>query len=230
MRSPNLFPIFFVLAAAMTGCAPDPDSLTGGGGGGGDGTPGGGGPGAPGGPAKPGGDTPAELQCTVKPQGRAYLGFDGVDLGGARVNENVGVNRARVKPYVVMASEYQRVLGLVPPSLAGAAGSFDDPPARWFTEASHSGVSLAAIFDLSFEGCEAFTKDAADYAAMPDATSAVAVCTSLMKKAWNRSPSPDEIGACVTFGTTKLNAEPSARRRWAYVCASVLSSSNFLTF
>jgi hypothetical protein len=222
-----------LLGAALfttTACSSDPDHLLGGGGSDGTGPGGPGDPGASsGGPGQPN-DTPPELACTAKPQGRSYIGFDGTDLGATRVNENMGINRARIKPYAALASEYQRALGLVPPSLAGAGDSFDAPPARWFAEAKLTGVSLAAIFDISFEGCITFTKDAADYAAAPDATSAPAVCTSLMKKAWSRTPSPEETAACVKLATTQLASETNPRRQWAYVCASVLSSSNFLTF
>ncbi len=225
------YAIGLFLAAAVAACAPDGDQLLGGGGNGG---PNGSGDpnaqGAPGTSGGPGDATPPTLECTAKPQGRAYIGFDGADMSAARDNENVGINRARLKPYAAMQSEYQRVLGLVPPSLAGSAESFDSPPPRWFIEARQTGVSLSAIFDISFEGCIAFTKDAADYAAMPDATSAATMCTSLMKKAWNRTPSPDESAACVTLATSQLASEANPRRRWAYVCASVLSSSNFLTF
>jgi hypothetical protein len=174
--------------------------------------------------------TPAALECTVKPEGRSYVLFDGSKLEISRVNENVGVNRARLKPFTVLQGEYQRVLGLVPASLAASAGSFDDAPARWFEEAQHSGVSLNAIFDISFEGCLAYTKTAPDYAAAPTAETAATVCSALMRKAWSRTPSPDEITSCTTLATTKLAAEPDARRRWTYVCSSILSSSQFLTF
>ena len=173
---------------------------------------------------------PGALECTVKPEGRSYVLFDGAKLEDRRTNENVGVNRARLKPYAVMKGEYQRVLGLVPPSLAGAAGSFDDAPVRWYTEAQHSGVSLNAVFGISFEACGAYTKTAPEYADAPTPESAAKVCAALMRKAWSREASPEEIAACTTLATTKLAAEPDARRRWTYVCSSVLSSSQFLTF
>lgn len=208
----------------LAACGEDPNELTGRGSrsgtSGGDGTSGGG----------DGTVTPEALQCTEKPEGRAYTNFDGQRLDYQRVNENVGVNRARLKPYAVMAGEYQRVLGLVPPSLATAGGSFDEPPARWYAEAQHSGVSLNAIFSISFEGCQTFTKTAPEYAAAPTAETASTVCSTLMRKAWARSPSPDEINACVTLATTKLASEPDARKKWTYVCSSILSSSQFLTF
>jgi len=208
-----------LLALGAAACGADPNVLDG--------------PGGPGGPTSPAdaaGTAAEALLCTQVPQGRSYVLFDGSKMEASRVNENVGVNRARIKPFGVLAGEYQRVLGLVPASLAGSAGSFNEPPARWYTEAQHSGVSLNAIFDLSFEGCSAFTKTSADYAAAPTNETAATVCTSLMRKAWSRAPSPDEITSCTTLATTKLATESDARKRWSYVCSSILSSSQFLTF
>jgi hypothetical protein len=174
--------------------------------------------------------TTQALECTAAPQGRSYTLFDGTKLEANRVNENIGVNQARLKPYAVLAGEYQRVLGLVPPSLASKGPSFDAPPARWYAEMQQSGVSMNALFDVTFEGCTAFTKTAAQYAAAPTTDTATTVCTSLMRTAWSRSPSPDEIGACTDLALNKLSTESDARLRWAYVCSSVLSASQFLTF
>ncbi len=213
-----------LLALGAAACSSDPNVLdrqTGPGEGPGtDGTPS---------PDDPG-PTPAALQCTQVPEGRSYVLFDGSKMEASRINENVGVNRARIKPFGVLAGEYQRALGLVPASLAAAGSSFDEPPARWYAEAQHSGVSLNAIFDLSFEGCLAFTKTSADYATAPTTATATTVCTALMRKAWSHSPSPEEIASCTTLAVTKLAAEPDARKRWTYVCSSILSSSQFLTF
>ena len=213
-----------LVAATLPACADESDQLLNGNRG-----PGAGGPNGGEGSTEPG-TTPEALQCTEKPEGRSYTNFGGLKLEELRVNENVGVNRARIKPYAVMAGEYQRVLGLVPPSLAASGGSFDEPPKRWFAEAAHSGVSLNAIFSLSFEGCLAYTKTAPEYAAAPTAETAKTVCSTLMRKAWSHSASPEEIDSCVTLATTKLAAEPDARRKWTYVCSSILSSSQFLTF
>jgi hypothetical protein len=98
----------------------------------------------------------AALTAADKPEGRSYVLFDGAKLEATRTNENVGVNRVRIKPYAALAGEYQRVLGAAPPSLASAAGSFDDPPKRWYAEAKHSGVSLDASFAIAFEGCQSY--------------------------------------------------------------------------
>jgi hypothetical protein len=174
--------------------------------------------------------TPAALQCTEKPEGRSYVLFDGSKLEGNRANENVGVNRARFKPYSVMAGEYQRVIGVIPKSLATAGASFDDPPARWYEEAAHSGVSLNAQFDISFEACVEHVKTPPELAQAPNADTAKTFCSSLMRKAWSKTAQPAEVDGCVELATKKLETEPDVRRRWAYVCASILSSSHFLTF
>lgn len=209
-----------VAALLVAACGDDPDSLTGGGKG-----PDGTGQGR----SNPDGVSP-ELQCTDKPSGKSYVLFDGSKLEETRVNENVGLNRARLKPYDVLAGEYKRVLGVVPASLASAAGSFDAPPARWYAEAQHSGVSLNAFFDISFQGCMDYAKADADLAALPTADTANAECAKLMRKAWSRTAAPEEVAACSKLATQTLAAETNPQRRWAYVCSTILSSSQFLTF
>lgn len=210
------------LTASFAACADDPDALTG------RGTRGNGGENGNG--DENGDGIPESLQCTQAPDGRSYTNFDGAKLEAERLNENVGVNRARIKPYAVMAGEYTRVLGAAPASLAQSAASFEDPPARWYAESTHSGVSLNAIFDISFEGCHAYVSGQADLAAAPTKESAEKFCTSMMRKAWSRTPSPEEITGCATLATDKLGTEADVKRKWSYVCASILSSSHFLTF
>jgi len=175
----SLLATALALGATVVACADDPDALTG--------RKNAGGPDAPGANPDDPNATPAALECTVKPEGRSYALFDGTKLETSRANENVGVNRARLKPFAVLQGEYQRVLGLVPASLAASAGSFDDPPARWFEEAQHSGVSLNAIFDISFDGCLAYTKTPPELATAPTAESAATFCGTLMRKAWSRT-------------------------------------------
>lgn len=214
----------FVLAVA--GCsADDPGSLLGN-------QPPTGDPTAPPGPGPTTAptDTPVELQCTEKPPGRSYRGFDGNALEASRINEGVGVNRARIKPYSVLAGELARVLGQAPPGLAAAAGSFDAPPARWYEEPAATGVGLSTLYSVVFEGALAYAKANAQYAAAPTAQSASAECTAFMKKAWNRAPSPNEVTECVGFATTKLGKETNAQRKWAYVLSSVLTSTGFLAY
>jgi hypothetical protein len=218
----NFAVVFFLAASALvalSACGDDPDQLTGRG----NRRPGE----AEGEGAEEGA---AGLQCTEAPEGRSYATFDGSKLEGSRLNENVGVNRARVKPFASMEKEFVRVLGAAPPSLKGAEGSFDTPAVRWFGETKYSGVSLHAMSSIAYEGCLAYVKSNPAFAAAPTAESAKTECSTLMRKAWNRSPSPAEIDGCANLATTKLADEPDVAKRWAYACTSVLSSSHFLTF
>lgn len=174
-------------------------------------------------------DEAAAMACAAPGTTRSYELFDGTKLEAKRLDEQLGMNRARIKPYAVLEGEYQRVLGLVPPSLKGAADSFDDPPLRWYAEAAHSGVSLNAFFAIAFEGCGAYLQGT-EFGTAPTAESAREFCGTLARKAWSRTATPTELDACASLATDKLGEEPDARKRWSYVCASVLSSSNFLTY
>lgn len=173
----------------------------------------------------------AALQCNIKPEGvRSYKSFDGAKLEAERPNEGTGVNRARVKPYQVLAAEYQRVLGTTPESIKTAGASFNAAPARWYGETSYSGVTMNTAFNIAFEGCLTFTAANANMKSAPTTDSAKAECTSFMRKAWSRTPAPEEVDACTDLAVNKLSTETEPTRRWAYVCASILSSTQFLTF
>lgn len=176
------------------------------------------------------GGASAALECTAVPEGRSYVNFDGAKLEASRANEGVGVNRARVKPHATLAAELERVLGVVPPSLKDAAGSFDAPPARWYVEPEYSAVSLHAMATIAFEGCLAYVESKPALAAAPSVETAAAECAALMRKAWSRSPSPEEIAGCGDLAVESAADEPDVARRWAYACTAVLSSSQFLTF
>ncbi len=204
------------LASSLVACASEEDTLE---------TP------APGASSSSGGTVdPQALECTEKPQGRTYVDFGGIDLATTRLNENIGVNRGRIKPYAVLAGEYTRVLGAAPASLAGQAGSFDAPAPRYFEEPRATGVGISAMYGVSFEGALAMAKAGAKYAAAPDATTAPAECAAFLGKAFSRTPNTSEIDNCATFATTKLAKETNPQRKWAYVFANVLTSTGFLTY
>lgn len=176
------------------------------------------------------GDQPAGPTCTEKPEGRTYAGFDGKPLEADRINENIGLNRARVKPFEVLGAEYTRALGKAPAGLAKAESAYEEVAPRWSVEPQATGVGLATLFNVAFEGCLEWAKTAPEAKAAPDATSAQAVCSGLMKRAWIRTPAPAEVDGCVELATTKLATENDVARKWAYTCASVLSSTRFVTY
>ncbi len=175
-------------------------------------------------------NNPQTPACTDVSQGRTYKGFDGESLESTRLKENVGQDRARLKPFSALNEEFVRVFGSAPASLAGAADSFAVPPARWYDEPQATGVGLAALYNISFEAGLGYAKANAQYAAAPTAQSAATECTAFMKKAWLRTPVPAEIDQCTTLATTGVAKEPNAQRKWAYVFAMVVTSSPFLTY
>jgi len=88
--------------------------------------------------------------CTTT--GRVYIGFGGSQLTVGRVEQVVGVDRARVKPYSALVSttsgttttpgEFQRVMGNSSALLTASASTYDDAPNRWFIEPQGSAVNI----------------------------------------------------------------------------------------
>lgn len=213
---------FALLAGVMIACGEDGNDLTGGpqrggNGGGEEGT-------QPGEEGKPDPQDPA--LCTSK----TYAGFDNRELTSERKMLKLGTDRARMKPFSALQTEFQRVLGSTPASLTGAAATFGQPPARWNEEPSANAVALQTAYSIAFDGCLTYTATAAEYASAPDGATAEAQCAAMARKFWSKTPGPSEISACVDVATTGSAAEPNARRKWAYACASVLTSAGFLAY
>ena len=211
---------FSLLACVMLACGDGGDELTGGRG------PGGSNPGED--PADPGGGTdPGDpAQCTSK----TYAGFDNRELTAERKVLKLGTDRARLKPFSALQTEYARVLGNTPASLTGSAATFGQPPQRWYDEPEANAVALQTAYNIAFDGCLTYTQTASEYASAPDANSAATQCAAMARKFWSKTPAPQEVQACVDVATTGTATEPQPRRKWAYACASVLSSAGFLTY
>ncbi len=181
---------------------------------------------------KPGetGKDPQPEQGEICDQGRVYKGLGGRTLVAGRTEQLQNVDRARIKPYSAMAGEYARALGKAPALLGSMASTFSAPPARWHEEPGASAVTLYSAYRVAFVGCLDLTATASEYAETPTAESARAACEGMAKKFWTRTPTSDELDACVSVATVDTQAEKDPRRRWAYTCASVLNSAAFLTF
>lgn len=171
----------------------------------------------------------AALMCQSKPEAQTYKMFDDSAMK-LRLDEGLGVNAARAKPFDVMATEYKRVLGVSPASLDEAKAAFGAQPARWLVDHVHSGVSLTTAYSVGFDACsQAFANDSAR-AQAPTEDSASTFCKDLMTKAYDEDPTSEQVSVCVDLVMTKFASEPNAKSRWAAACASVLSSVQFLTF
>lgn len=185
---------------------------------------------------KGGSDNPAadagdgtKLQCDAT-RGVAHIGFGNTDLVKERVEAAQGADRARLKPYSALQTEFKRVTGQSPASLAAASGTFGSPQDRWFIEPNATSFTVTTSYAVAFEACLGVTGKDAAYAAAPDAASAASVCTNLTRKFWSRVAAPEEIDACAQVATTDSSAESDPRRRWAYACAAVLSASGFMSY
>lgn len=176
----------------------------------------------------PTGTTPGAPLCTNS--GTQWKGFAGTNLVQARVDGAIGSDRARLKPFNALADEYQRSIGNVPASLANAAASFGDAPERFYAEPRASAISVWSSFRVGFDGCLTFTETAAEYADAPTDASATATCTALARKFWSRAATTAELDACKQVALVDSAGEATPRRRWAFTCASLLSSAGFLTY
>lgn len=212
---------FSLLACVMIACGDGGDELTGGRG------PGGSNPdNGPGNGPGDGTDPGDPAQCTSK----TYAGFDNRELTADRKVVKLGTDRARLKPFGALQTEYARVLGNTPASLTGSAATFGQPAQRWYEEPQANAVALQTAYSIAFDGCLTYTATASEFATAPDATSAATQCGAMARKFWSKTAAPQEIQACVDVATTGAAAEPNARRKWAYACASVMTSAGFLTY
>jgi len=163
-------------------------------------------------------------------QARTYTGLGGDALEMDRPMIAAGSDRLRVKPYGVLASEYNRALGITGFTTNVYASTFGRAPARWYQEAQASANTIYAAFALAYDGCSQKTAAGADFAMAPSDTVADRLCRDFARAAWQREATDVEAAACVEYATTKTNPADDTRVRWAYTCAAVLSASGFLAY
>jgi hypothetical protein len=176
------------------------------------------------------GPAPVPPACSTSKDGKGYIGLGGYDLTGDRQDSSLQLDRGRVKPYPVLASEYSRALGTVPGLYPQMASTFGAPPARWLDEPEASAIILYSAFRIGFQGCLDYTARSTAYVNAPAAETAPAECRAFALKFWNRLPTDSELARCTELAMTDTAKETNPRRRWAYVCASALTASGFLTY
>ena len=89
-------------------------------------------------------------------------------------------------------------------------------------------ISMYQLMRSSYQGCLTYTGSGTQYSANPTSTTAQTECTNFQKKFWARTPTSQELSACASFAVDPVNNDTNPRRRWAYVCAAVLTSANFI--
>lgn len=172
----------------------------------------------------------AEPEPVVCEQARTYKGFDGSPLESGRLEIDPGSDRIRMKPFVALATEYERALGVAEVNTTSAAATFGRAPARWYLEPQASASTVYAAFALAYSACSQKTATGTDFAEAPNANSAQRLCHDFGAAAWHREPTSDEITTCATFAVDKTNPADAPAKRWAYTCAAVLTASGFLTY
>ena len=181
-------------------------------------------------------NNPPEKTCSETQT--SYVGLGGVALHSTRAEAVAGIDRGRFKPYSALADEYKRVMALpAAPDLQGSAATFGQAPNRFYAEPKASAVNLFEAYQVAFRLCESNLKGAT-YEAAPTQAAAATECATWERKFWSRVPTPAEIDACAKVAVTDSVTETISSgprtttpvRRWAYACASVLSSAGFLTY
>jgi hypothetical protein len=125
-------------------------------------------------------------QASACAPGRDYTGFAGESLRSDRPMAAAGREMRRPKAYAALVTEYPRVLGNTPALLSGAETTFGAPPARWFSEATTSGVTVYTAYRIAFQGCLALTAQPATYNAAPAEPAARAECATWAERFWSR--------------------------------------------
>lgn len=162
--------------------------------------------------------------------GRVYTGFGGRVMVSRRADELAALDRRRVKPYSALTGEYQRVLGTTPSQLNGAGTTFGESPARWNEEPGFTAITLFTAYRIAFQGCLTLTANDGAYANAPSAAAATDVCGTWARKFWSRDATQQELDTCVKHAVDETTVETNPRRRWAYTCATMLTTSGFLSY
>lgn len=159
----------------------------------------------------------------------AYPGLNGAELTASRLEYEPGTNRARMRPYKQLRAEYLRVLGVIPKFMGYQDFTFYEPVIRWFVEPELNAINVLISYRSGFQGCRAYLKEPL-YEVPPTAEMARAQCQAWQRRFWSLEPTDAEIDTCAQVLLHPSNTDPVIKNRWAYGCASVLTSTPFLTY
>ena len=132
--------------------------------------------------------------------GKPHIGLGGEDIA-AKDDGPPGGDRARVKPFTALKTEYARVLGTSPSSVDSAGSTFGIPQDRWFLEPIASGVYVNKAFEVAFEGCSDMISGDSKFEVTPSKDNAHDVCNDWARRFWSRDATPEQLDACVAAAT-----------------------------
>ncbi len=197
------------------------------------------------GPGPDAAPTPSRApECSTGPKGRSYQSLDGHPLEADRRNLELGAEIQLIRnPEQLIEGQRKALnqdfyhLGLYTNAFSSSFGILPALDLAHWYQAPQPGISLEwGFFYTAYRACleqqqhPKITPPVA-WQATPTADTAPAECRRFMQNAWWESPTDDEVAACADFAVNEIPAlvsEPA--QQWAYVCASVLTSANFIAF
>jgi hypothetical protein len=161
--------------------------------------------------------------------GRTYQGF-GEELTRTRTQGELGTERRRPKHYQALVVDYERAFAGRPILLGEAEATFGAIPERWYTEPPTSAVAIVMAFRIAFQGCLANSTQLDLPRFPPTLETARERCSAWTTLFLGRKALPSETEKCATLIQDTAQSETDSRRRWAYGCAFILTTPDFLTF
>lgn len=183
-------------------------------------------------------ELPAQVKCDGMALGRSYRGFAGEALDADRLSLAAGQDTFRVRDGSDLFSHYDGA-GITCNSITlSDQQAFGAVPEHWYEVTRSSFASIYRAYALAFDGCLHKVQNPAnyhpfgnaDYYVSPTAESAARQCQVMAHLIWFGQMGPDELQACVDYALEVPTLEPDVQRQWAYVCASVAASVQFLAY
>lgn len=183
-----------------------------------------------------------QARCEGAPPTRSYRGFGGERLEDDRRDLARGLDSRRTTLFErgdsagghldTVASVFEFSKGFVTPQSASAYGFRER---GWFADPTGSALLLATQYRLAYLSCQRLLEQKrgwashVEFAVTPTEASARSQCRALSTRFWNVKPTDTQLDECVTYATVETASETVPARRWAYVCATLISTTYALT-
>lgn len=183
--------------------------------------------------------------CSTGPKGRSYTSLDGHPLEADRQNLDLGVEIQLIRnPEQLIEGQrtglgqdfYQ--LGLYTNAFSSSFGILPLLDLEHWYQTPQPGVSLSwGFFYTAYRACLEQQQHPVIYMppvawqSTPTAATARDQCRRFMRNIWWEEPTDEEVAACADFAVNEIPAlVPDPQQQWAYVCASVMTSANFIAY
>ncbi len=192
-------------------------------------------------PSAPAGPTYSAAVCEGAPPARTFTGLDGLPLERDRVNAAADLDQRRTRSWENLDAYggdlnqqlgyYRATEGLLERATAPLRPDF------WYLEADMGALELYSQFRVGFMACERMVADPhgtplfslPSFASAPSTDTADGPCRYMMRQFWKTEPTAQQVQACADFAVNETSDLPTVSKRWALVCAALLSSTGSTT-